>query len=160
MVTDGGVRKRLRQCGAVTRHRAAAGVLACATVLTSCSNSASASLEGPLLISEGSWNAGMAASVGGELAWVGRCVGVGETVVVWPKGVSWDEEQESLVLADGTSVAVGEDVSGGGGSMETAAVNSLFGSDAAQALRECGVEVGAQVVVFDVGSDVTAGPAS
>ncbi|WP_432562095.1 hypothetical protein [Kineococcus sp. SYSU DK003] len=85
---------------------------------------------------------------------------MGETVVVWPKGVSWDEEQESLVLADGTSVAVGEDVSGGGGSMETAAVNSLFGSDAAQALRECGVEVGAQVVVFDVGSDVTAGPAS
>ncbi|WP_432573373.1 hypothetical protein [Kineococcus sp. SYSU DK005] len=147
----------------MTRHLAV-GVLACAAWLTACSGSsssasASASLQGPLLVSDGSWNGGMAGLVGGPLARIGTCIGAGGSMVVWPEGVRWDEQQESLVLADGALVGLGQEVHGGGGSMDTAAVNTLFGSDAADALKQCGVEVGSEVMVFNVGSGVTAGPA-
>ena len=141
------------------RPSTTAGALACVAVLTACSGSSvSARLHGPLLVSEGSWDAGMAAALGGQLARVGPCIGMGESMVVWPEGVSWDEDAESMVLPDGTLVGLGETVSGGGGGMTTSAVNSLFGSDAADALRECEVEVGADVVVFNVGGSVSTEP--
>jgi hypothetical protein len=146
---------------ALMQRLSAAGVLACMALLTDCSgSSASAKLHGPLLVSEGSWNSAMAAALGGELARVGPCIGMGESMVVWPEGVSWDEEEESLLLPDGTLVGLEENVSGGGGSMPTSAVNSLFGSDAAEALRECEVDVGSEVIVFNVGGSVSTEPVS
>ncbi|MCI3922121.1 hypothetical protein MO973_17990 [Paenibacillus sp. TRM 82003] len=60
-----------------------AGVLVRTALLTACSNSsASASLRGPLLVSGGSWDAGMAAQVGGQLA----RVEVGSEAVVFNVG--------------------------------------------------------------------------
>lgn len=144
----------------MVRLPVAAGALVCTALLTACGSSVSASLHGPLLVSEGRWDSGMAAALGGQLARVGPCVGLGGSMVVWPDGVSWDEDAESLVLPDGTLVGLGDDVSGGGGSMTTSSVNSLFGADAADALRECGVEVGSDVVVFNVGSGVSTEPVS
>ncbi|NAZ77991.1 hypothetical protein GTQ99_21645 [Kineococcus sp. T13] len=143
-------------------HPSAAGVMgymACAALLTACSaSSLSAGLEGPLLVSQGSWDAAMTAAIGGPLAEVGACIGIGESMVVWPDGVGWDEESQSLVLADGTRVALGSRVYGGGGSMPTSAINSLFDSQAAEGLRECEVEVGAEVMVFNVGGSVSSTP--
>jgi hypothetical protein len=150
----------MKERGAMTRHLAA-GVLACAALLTACSgSSASASLQGPLLVSEGSGKNAMLVALVGPLTRIGTCIGLGERMVVWPEGVSWDDEQESLVLADGAQVPLGGDVYGSGGSMSASAVGSLFGSDAADALRECGVEAGSDVIVFNVGSDVSSQPVS
>ena len=145
----------------MARRLVAAGVLVCVASLTACAgSSATADLHGPLLVSEGKWNSATAAAVGGRLARVGPCIGIGGSMVVWPEGVSWDEEEESMVLPDGTPVGLGDDVSGGGGSMTTSAVNSLFGADAADALRECDVAVGSDVVVFNVGGSVSTEPVS
>ena len=145
----------------MARHLAGVGVLRTAFVLTACSgSSASASLHGPLLVSEGSWKDGMTAAIGGPVERVGTCIGIGDSMVVWPADVSWDGANESLVLADGTAVELGNDVYGGGGSMPTSAVNSLFGSDAADALRECEVRVGSEVIVFNVGGSVSTEPVS
>ncbi|MEZ0493829.1 hypothetical protein AB2L28_16445 [Kineococcus sp. TBRC 1896] len=145
----------------MVRPLAAAGALVCVSLLTACSgSSASARLHGPLLVSDGRWDSGMAAALGGQLARVGPCIGLGESMVVWPDGVSWDEDAESLVLPDSTPVGLGDDVSGGGGSMTTSSVDSLCGPDAADALRECGVDVGSEVIVFNVGSSVSTEPVS
>lgn len=140
----------------MTRTRTCVVVTAATFLLSACS-STSASLDGPLLVSEGSWDDSMTALVGGEVSRVGSCIGLGDSMVVWPQGVSWDEDSEALTLGDGTVVELGEEVHGGGGSMGIGAVNSLFGDDAAQALKDCGVEVGSQVTVFNVGGDVETG---
>ncbi|GAB3465999.1 hypothetical protein GCM10027519_33770 [Kineococcus endophyticus] len=145
----------------MTRHLPAAAVLACTALLAACSGtSASASLDGPLLVSGGSWDDAMTAAIGGPVTKVGTCVGIGESMVVWPEGVSWNEDSQSLVLPDGTQVALGSEVSGGGGGMTTSAIDSLFGSEAAEGLRECGVEDGEDVVVFNVGGRLSTTPVS
>lgn len=57
--------------------------------------------------------------------------------VVWPAGTSWDAEQETVVSPSGARMAVGSDVSGGGGYHAVEDVERLVGTEAAALAARC-----------------------
>ncbi|WP_346385449.1 hypothetical protein [Nocardioides sp.] len=96
-----------------------------------------ARIDGPVLVSDAHWEAGMAALIRGPVRLVGDCLFIGSAPVIWPTGTTWDDEADAVVLNDGTLVAVGATVSGGGGSLSAADVAGVFNEELADAVRAC-----------------------
>jgi hypothetical protein len=79
----------------------------------------------------------MAALIRGPVRLTGDCLFIGNDPVIWPTGTTWDDEADAVVLNDGTVVAVGATVSGGGGSLSAADVAEVFNEELADAVRAC-----------------------
>jgi hypothetical protein len=65
------------------------------------------------------------------------CLFIGSAPVIWPTGTTWDDEADAVLLKDGTRVAMGASVSGGGGSLSAADIAGVFNQELAEAVRAC-----------------------
>lgn len=123
--------------------------LALALALAACGDDsdagASTEVDGPVMrYPEASASEeGSAAEVRGTLELDGDCLYVFlEEVderypVVWPAGTTWDAEEEAVVSPSGVRMAVGTDVSGGGGYHPVDDVERLVGPDAEALAARC-----------------------
>lgn len=119
-------------CGAVV-------LLSCA-VLGACANADAADVtaEGPLLLSSGNSDEGMAAEVQGTVTLNYGCLAVDGDPAIWPEGTTWDSKRQVLTLPDGAEVALGDEVAGGGGyySQQSKPVDD-YPTEVAELLRSC-----------------------
>lgn len=84
----------------------------------------------------------MAAEVRGVLELDGAClyaaVEIGERYpIVWPAGTRWDEQNQAVVSPVGESMAIGDEVYGGGGYLYVADVNRIAGPRASSLAADC-----------------------
>lgn len=99
-----------------------------------------ASLQGKIIVASHDDRTHMVAALQGPLSRVGSCIGVRDTLVIWPAGTTWDASTATLTFADGSSSRVGEDLQIGGGTWKAAQVADLS-PQAAQALTDCGASL-------------------
>jgi hypothetical protein len=91
------------------------------TAVTGCSDmgggseagsGADVSLDGPLLVTADPPAAdGDAAPVSGPLSYESGCLRIGDHLVVWPNGTSWDDSAARLTFQGGTEAGVGDQIS-------------------------------------------------
>ncbi|GAB3772488.1 hypothetical protein FB382_002867 [Nocardioides ginsengisegetis] len=89
------------------------------------------------------------ATVRGNLILRGECLMLGNSVVFWPAGTSWDSTSQSVLFSgdfDG-SVSVGSHFVGGGGFYNPDDFLRGLG-EAGDALRDCGTATGARSLVL------------
>ncbi|WP_432573026.1 hypothetical protein [Kineococcus sp. SYSU DK005] len=121
-------------------YRTAALTLATATAATAVALGAcghdNPSRHGEIIVASATGNASMSAAITAPLSRVGSCIGLGESLVIWPEGTTWDASTATLTLADGDTVELGEELHTGGGSISP----HLLAADSeelAQALTDC-----------------------
>jgi hypothetical protein len=68
------------------------------------------------------------------------CLVIGDQVVVWGEGTTWDADSSEVVLPSGQRLAVGDQVTGGGGG-EIPDPRSYFGDAVADRVGKCGGDV-------------------
>lgn len=134
------------------------GMLAAVTTASGCSGG----VDGPVLTSERqllNWG-GSDALVEGTVTVEGDCLLLVQSdfpddgfPVVWPAGTRWQADPPAVVLDEGTVVAVGEAVSGGGGYLQPSSLRSS-GQAVSDAAASCAGDTG-EVAVFNPGSEVT-----
>ncbi len=97
------------------------------------------------------WNAHPTALVTGRIALEDGCLLLGDSVVFWPQGTTWDDERQSIEFGGdfetSAPTAVGEEYTGSGGSYSARNLEGLVGLDAETLLR-CIRETGADGAVF------------
>lgn len=108
--------------------------------------------DGPVIANAEEWNAYPLALVQGRLELVDGCLLLGDDVVFWPHGTTWDEERQSVEFDDAPAAAVGARFSGGGGYLSLENVRGLDGVDA-DAVARCLRDTGAGGAVFAYPSD-------
>lgn len=107
---------------------------------------------------------GMAAEVRGILELDGECLymaldEVGERYpVVWPAGTRWDAATRAVVTARGESMAIGDEVHGGGGYLYVGDVEGIAGSQAAALAARCVDNTYGEIAVVN-NADTAIGPA-
>lgn len=120
------------------------GLLAVAVAVSSCGGGSSESVDGPLLrhrapLGDGS---GLQAEIQGILEVQGGCLFVVSPEsgvrypVVWPALTTWSPATQTVQLANGEGLSVGDNVSGGGGYFKVDEIEQYVGGDAAAAARE------------------------
>ena len=96
--------------------------------------------DGPVIPLGEDWNSYPTAQVTGPLTLVEDCLLLGDSVVFWPHGTSWDEDAQAVEFGgdfDGSPAAVvGEEFTGGGGFYSSSNVDGLDGLDA-EAVQAC-----------------------
>jgi hypothetical protein len=83
-----------------------------------------------------------------------RCVGVGDYLVIWPEGTSWDSRADALRLPNGDLRKVGDAVTGAGYYVTGMSAQSSL-ADVGQRDR-CAWD--GETAVFNPGSDVVSVP--
>lgn len=95
------------------------------------------------------WNAIPAALVRGTLRLERACLLLGDQVVLWPSGSSWNQDDETVTVGDST-FAMGDFVSGSGGGYPFGPnYADPFGDEAYAAAKSCAQRVGANEYVVD-----------
>lgn len=92
--------------------------------------------DGRPVIAVAGWNSYPAAQITGQVRLVQGCLLIGNSVVFWAAGASWDVENRAVELQDAEPVHVGDNVSGGGGHYMPDDLDGLAGVDAA-AVFDC-----------------------
>ena len=72
-------------------------------------------LDGAVIAFQEHTDGGMAALVGGIVAYDGRCLTLDFLPVLWPVGTTWEQDTSTVVLPDGTAAPAGTVLSAGGG---------------------------------------------
>lgn len=104
------------------------------------------------------------AEVRGVLELDGECLyvaldDVGERYpVVWPAGTRWDAANQAVVTVRGESMAIGDEVYGGGGYVYVDGVQRIAGSQAAALAAECVDNTHGEIAVVN-NHDSAIGPA-
>lgn len=106
----------------------------------------------------------MDAVVSGVLELDGSCLyiagdGIAErNPILWPAGTPWDEEDQAVISPIGELMAVGDEVSGGGGYLYVANVERLAGPQASSLAADCVDNTYGEIAVVN-NSDTAIGPA-
>jgi hypothetical protein len=122
-------------------HIAAAALMVCALSVGGCGDAESAlDASSPVIAAvEAPRDTPAAAYDGAVIGEEGGCLVIGDEVVVWGVGTTWDEDSSEVVLPSGQRLAVGDQVSGGGGAIPDP--RSYFGDAVADRVDECGSDV-------------------
>ena len=96
----------------------------------------------------------MAAMIIGTLELDGECLYTtfdgNRYPVLWPHGTTWDENNSSVVLANGTSLALGTELDGGGGYMNIDVFSDVVDNDSAVSLaRRCAEAPSFEIAVMN-----------
>lgn len=103
----------------------------------------------PVITIADDWNSYPAAAMSGTLKERDGCLLIGQSVVFWPRGTTWNADSKTVVQSNGTRVAVGEKFSGGGGSYDPDTdFAGLVGSTAGEAVKACLEKTRAQEAVI------------
>jgi hypothetical protein len=116
-------------------------------------DSPDAAQTGPLLVSGPGDGSGDAAIVAGEVTFEDGCLLLGRMPVVWPEGTTWDADTPAVVLPNGDAVAMGDEVTGGGGYHYADTIAEGVGARGAELAAECAGPTN-EVAVFNAGSEV------
>lgn len=108
-------------------------------------------VDGPMFTSGSGGGDGMAALVQGRVTFEGGCLLLAENPVVWPQGTQWDGAVDEVVLANGDRVAMGENVTGGGGYLHVKDVQ--FDGEGARTASDCAGPT-KEIAFFNPGSEV------
>ena len=114
---------------------AVAGALAVWAGTAAVGDGDDAKTDGPVIAVEG-WNSYPTAQITGRLRLVQGCLLIGESVVFWAAGTSWDAEDQEVEFEDAEAVRVGENFTGGGGYYSETNLEGLDGVDA-EAVSAC-----------------------
>lgn len=118
------------------------------------SGSADAPAYDPPLLRSGPGNGtGRDAIVQGEVTLRGGCLRVDGAPAIWPRATTWRADDETLVLPGGEEVALGERVTGGGGSGPASDLGEPLDPDVRAAALACAGADG-EVAIFNPDSDV------
>ena len=142
----------------VKTWRLAAANGALVALVAACGDDASADVDpssdgnGPVVAHPTEGNgSGFEALIEGTLTMSSGCLLVGEFLVVWPYGTTWDAETEAVRLSDGQSVALGDRVSDGGGYSNLADLGAQFD----ESLADCRAVEHQEVAMFSGGEQIT-----
>jgi hypothetical protein len=105
--------------------------------VTQTPNPFAATRQGEVIVVDDSDDDSLTAALTAPLARVGSCIGLGETLVVWPQDTTWDASTSTLTLAGGETFMLGEELQTGGGSF-TAGTLAGYSEGTGRAVTECG----------------------
>ena len=134
--------------------RAALALCCCVLCACTANDKDDVTVDGPLLFSGGSSDDGMGALVKGPVTLEEGCLSVNGHPAIWPRGTVWDSESQVLTLPDGVDVALGEEVTGGGGyySQQSRPVDD-YPTEVADLLRVC-LGPSDEVAMFNLGQPI------
>lgn len=119
---------------------------------------ADVSLDGPLLVTSDPPSASAdAAPVSGPLSYESGCLRIGDHLVVWPSGTSWDDSAARLTFEGGTEAGVGDQISAEAVLFGPDELINAWGGDdqitddVASQVRSCAAASGGEVAVFAAG---------
>jgi hypothetical protein len=96
------------------------------------------SVDDPVITIDKPWDAYPAAGIEAVLVLRDDCLLLGDDVVFWPYGTTWDASAQAVVFVNQTAAPVGGVFRGGGGEYEPDVdFESLIGTEAADAIRVC-----------------------
>jgi hypothetical protein len=107
-------------------------------------------IDGPVITPAKEWDDAPTAELIGKLDLDAGCLLMRDSVVFWPQGTTWDEEEQAVLLTDGTHALIGHRFDGGGGEYDpdTDFVDLLDSTDAATRIERCLDQTGAQDVLL------------
>lgn len=115
-----------------------------------------AGVDGPLMYAaaRSDRDDAMAALIIGTLELDGDCLYTtfdgNRYPVLWPHGTTWDETTSSVVLANGTSLALGTELDGGGGYMNIDVFSDVVdNNDVVELARRCAEEPSFEIAVMN-----------
>ena len=111
------------------------------------------SVDGPLILSFPRFDSEEAQILGVVEVEDDGCVTIDGSVAVWPPGTSWDEANESIVLPDGSIVANGDSVEGGGGYQPPSNLEFFVNDEGAEAVMGCIADRSNEIAVFNSEAD-------
>ena len=142
----------------VRQRRLAAATLLVLALVAACADDGSGDVDsrsngsGPVVAHPDKGDgSGTDALIEGPLTLSSGCLLVGEFPVVWPYGTTWDAEAQAVRLSDGQVVALGDQVSGGGGYPYL----SGLGTEFAEPLADCPTNKYGEVAMFNAGEQIT-----
>lgn len=107
------------------------------------------SVDGPVITPAEPWESYPLAEVGGDLVLREGCLLLGDELVFWPHGTTFDESAGSVVFADGPSAVVGTSFTGGGGHYPAGTdFSAWLGAETGEAISACQQSTGVSGVVF------------
>jgi hypothetical protein len=93
---------------------------------------------GPVITADEPWNGYPGAQVDGLLVLRDDCLLLGDDIVFWPYGTTWDATAQAVVFVGHPPAPVGEVFKGGGGEYGPEVdFESLVGTEAGDAIRSC-----------------------
>ena len=105
--------------------------------------------DGPVITPAEPWESYPLAEVGGDLVLREGCLLLGDELVFWPHGTTFDESAGSVVFADGPSAVVGTSFTGGGGHYPAGTdFTAWLGAETGEAISACQQSTGVSGVVF------------
>jgi hypothetical protein len=140
-----------------TRAHSRAGLAALAVLLLSTSGCGAQratqesvdSSGGPVITPAEPWESYPLAEVGGYLALRERCLLLGDELVFWPHGTTFDEAAGSVVFTEGPRAVVGAHFSGGGAHyLAGTDFTTWLGAETGEAISACQQSTGVSGVVF------------
>jgi hypothetical protein len=145
---------------------AVVGQMVLVLALSGCGSSTGAAVDGPVMRHPERSNsqAGMDAEVRGVLQLDGRCLyvsleEVGERYpIVWPAGTRWDADNQAVIAPGGQSMAIGDEVYGGGGYLYVDDIERIAGPEASALATECVDNTYGEIAVVN-NADTAIGPA-
>lgn len=102
--------------------------------------------DGPVITVAG-WNGYPTAQINGQLRLIQGCLLIGNSVVFWAAGTSWDAGKQAVEFENAEPVRVGDDFSGGGGHYSGTNLDGLEGVDTT-AVSACLRQTGADDAVI------------
>ena len=111
------------------------------------------SVDGPLILSFPRSDSEGALILGVVEVEDDGCVTVDGNVAVCPPGTTWDETRESIILLDGSVVASGDAVEGGGGYQPPSNLSFFVTDEGAEAVLTCIADRSDEIAVFNSQTD-------
>lgn len=109
----------------------------------------------PVITPDAHWDSVPAAQVSGTVTMRDGCLLLDSEIVFWQHGTRWDQDAEAVVLEDGTTVQLGKEFTGGGGTYDlrgdgsgTLDMRSLLGNEGGRAIESCSATTGITALVF------------
>lgn len=109
--------------------------------------------DGPLILSFPRFDSEGAQIIGVVEVEEDGCVTVDGDVAVWPPGTTWDEANQSIMLPDGSIVASGDSVEGGGGYQPPSNLEFFVNDEGAEAVMGCIADRSNEIAVFNSEAD-------
>ena len=136
-LAPGSRRTPMRAPGWVAAGVAAWTCAACADGPAVPTAAAGSRVDGPVIVVTGTSEGGSNASAAtGRLSLIDGCLLLGDSVVVWEEGTSWDPDHQEVVLSGGDRLAMGADVLAAGDPVDDLA--QILGRRGADAAAACG----------------------
>jgi hypothetical protein len=99
------------------------------------------------------WKAYPDAEVHGRLTLQDGCLRLGDSIVFWPLGTTWDATAEAVGFADKGTARVGQQFVGGGGVYSLDNINAALEAEPAHAIADCMKRTSSDGAVFAYPND-------